>query len=397
MSTVRLYWDDAYRVGFTARIIERLVVNGHPAVLLDQTCFYPTSGGQPHDVGTLGEVSVIDVRDEDRGVVHVLSGPLQDAEVRGQIAWSRRLDHMQQHTGQHILSQAFERQSGAETVSFHLGEEVCTIDLAVLDLGDQQAAAAESLAHDVVLADGPVTTRVYAPDELSSLALRRPPKAQDSVRVVSVSDFDVCACGGTHVTTTGQVGPIHIRRWTKQRGNTRVEFLCGLRALRDYCTKDRICYALAGDLSTGVEDLLDAVARLRESERSAQHGADALRARVLELELPGLVDQAEQMGDLRVLCRRLEGYDAGNMRYIAQQVVLQPHRVALLGVTDPSPQLCFARSEDVDLDMARLLRDVTQHYGGKGGGRPHVAQGGGIRAADMDALLAEARQRVRDH
>jgi len=391
--TQRLFWQDAYRREFEASVVERLQVDGHPAVVLDQTCFYPTSGGQPHDTGVLGDVSVLEVREQDGRLLHLLEAPAPE-RVAGRIDWDRRWDHMQQHTGQHILSQAFERELGAETLSFHLGEEVCTIDLDAPTLETGQVSAVVELANRIVLQDRAVSVREYGPGEAQGLSLRKAPRDQDSLRVVTIERFDVCACGGTHVRVTGEVGPIHIRRWSKQRGGARVEFLCGWRALRDYRRKDTICYAVAGRLSTGVEDLADAVGRLMDAEQAARREAEALRGRLLALELPRLAAEAENLGQVRVLCRKLEGYDAGNMRYLAQELTRDPGMIALLAVALPAPQVCFARSDDVSIDVGQLLREVLGRYGGKGGGRPHMAQGGGVSVEDLDRLLADAREQV---
>lgn len=392
--TRRLYWQDPYCREFEAHVAERLTLHGKPALVLDATCFYPTSGGQPYDTGTLNEVPVLEVQELEGRVVHLLAQPVEADTVHGRIDWERRWNHMQQHTGQHILSQAFERLLDAETVSFHLGEESCTIDLGIAELRPEAAVEVESLANHIVLQNRAVTTCEYAPDEVALLELRRAPQVEGSLRIVRIAEFDTCACSGTHVRATGEVGTIHIRRWSRQRGNTRVEFLCGWRALRDYQAKDRICQALANALSAGVEELPEALARVMEAEHAARRQCEALRERLLALELPRLAAEAELFGEWQVLCRHLEGYDAGNMRYMAQQLTQEPGRIVLLSVREPSPQVCFARSQDIALDMAHLLREVLSRYGGKGGGRPHVAQGGGMRAEDLATLLADALAQV---
>jgi len=393
--TRRLYYGDSYRTEFDAAILQVTEYEGKSAAVLDATCFYPTSGGQPHDLGTLNGVQVVDVVEADEHILHLLAMPLPPGPVRGVITWERRFDHMQQHTGQHILSQAFERELQADTVSFHLSSASSTIDvtLAFLDWG--LAAQIEELANRIVFENRPVTVHEYSEAGAGALGLRKAPVAKGAIRVVTVADFDVCACGGTHVRATGEVGSVHIRGWERRRGQARVEFLCGWRVLRDHRAENMTCQDLAGKFSVGIAELPLAFSRLTEAEQAARQQMEALRKRLLDCELPRLAGEAERVGEVRVLCRLLEGYDAGNMRYIAQSLAHEPKMAVLLAVTDPSPQLCFARSEDVPLDMTQLFRDVVAPYGGRGGGRPHVAQGGGVSVAQVGEVLARALERLR--
>jgi alanyl-tRNA synthetase len=393
-STRRLYYDASCLAEFEATIIEQLTLENKPAVVLDATCFYPTSGGQPHDTGTLNGVPVLDVLEVGERIAHILAQPLPLGTVHGVLDWPRRLDHMQQHSGQHILSQAFECELSASTLSFHMSAASSTIDISCPSLDWNAAARVEELANRIVLEDGPVTVREYDADEVQTLPLRKIPVTQGRIRVVNMAEFDVCACGGTHVHRTGEVGSIHIRRWEKSRGQTRVEFLCGSRALRDYRVQNILCQTLAAQFSTTIAEMPESVARLAEAEQTARHQVEALRKRLLECELPRWVDEAWTLGAMRVICRVLEGYDASNMRYIAQTLVQKPGMVALLAVNDPSPQLCFARAEDVATDMNQLLRAVVTPLGGRGGGKPPMAQGGGVAAEQLVAILEDARQRL---
>ncbi len=395
METESLYWADPYRCEFDAAVVKRLVVEGRPAVVLDRTCFYPTSGGQPHDVGVLNEVPVVDATERDEQIVHVLAGPLEAESVHGVIDWDRRYDHMQQHTGQHILSQAFERELGASTVSFHLGEGESTIDVTVSELGVQEIERVEDAANELILTNCAVRVREHDREEARSLARRDIPEGLERVRIVHVGDYDRSACGGTHLRSTGELGLVHISSWQPHGDHTRVTFLCGRRALSDYFFKDRICQEVADRLSVAVKEMSEAVARLEEAERAARREARDLRARVLDLELPRLLAEAETVEGVRVLERLLEDHDGGNMRYIARNLVEEGEGVVvLLAVTDPGPQICFARSRDVSVDMPRLLRDAAAPYGGRGGGEPHIAQGGGMAADDIPQVLSRAREEL---
>jgi alanyl-tRNA synthetase len=388
--TVKLYWQDAYRRTFGARVLSRRDLGGKPGVVLDCTCFYATSGGQPHDTGTLNGIPVVDVVEDGPEIVHVLAAPLADDAVSGEIDWARRFDHMQQHTGQHVLSQAFIQVAGAETVSFHLGDEAVTIDLAIPTLTEEQSAAAERLANEIVMASQPVVVSEHPAACLGALGLRKQPDIEGPLRVVAVADFDRCACGGTHVRHAGEIGPVHVSRWDSQRGNTRVEFLCGWRALRDYAARDALLRSLARDLSVGWAELPDRYARLEEQSHASHRQVEHLRKRLLDYELPRLAAQAEQRQGYRLLRAVLADYDAGNMRYIAQRLLLEPGMVVLLGVTEPTVQFCMGRSVDLPFDMGQILREAGQPLNARGGGKLQMAQGGGVAVDDLELLLQRA-------
>jgi len=321
VATIRLYRTDAYRTHFDATIVEASEYEGRPAARLDATAFYPTSGGQPHDLGTLSGVAVVDVVEQEDDILHLLAAPIAPGPVHGEVDWVRRFDHMQQHTGQHILSQAFVRVLDAETVSFHLGSDVTTIDLDAAALDRDTVARVEDEANGVVLADTPISVHEYDREALRSVALRRVPDIEGPVRVVHIGDYDVCACGGTHVRAAGEVGVIHVSRWERRHDQMRVEFLCGWRAVRDYRLQGATLQAVAAPLSVGVTDLPDAVARLVESNAETRRQVQALRQRLLALELTRLEREGEEIGGWRLITAVLDDLDAPAMRYLSQHLV----------------------------------------------------------------------------
>jgi alanyl-tRNA synthetase len=375
--TERLYYADAYCTRFSARVTERLVWEDHPAVVLDRTAFYPTSGGQPSDRGTLDGVAVLDVvvREEDGAIVHVLEHALQEAEVEGLLDWPGRFDHMQQHTGQHILSAAFERVLDADTVGFHLGTELSTIDLNVAHLELAAVLSVEELANRVVWENRPVAVHFVSPDELATLPLRRPPVVEGPVRIVEIAGLDVNPCGGTHVACTGEIGVIKIVHLDHRGGETRVEFLCGGRALRDYRAKNGMVNQLTTRLTVGHWELDQAVERLQAEAKQLRHELRAARKRLLSAEASELAEVAAAHGPCRVVGRVWERRDPGELRALAQELMQRPGVVALLVSVGERTHLCFARAEEVALDVSALLRDACAQLGGKGGGRPHLAQG----------------------
>jgi alanyl-tRNA synthetase len=405
--TKRLYYDDPFLMQFEARVMETTTLDGCPAVILDQTAFYPTSGGQPHDIGTLVGVPVVDVveREGDDAVLHVLDGDAirrqRDALavgslVLGLVNGERRFDHMQQHTGQHILSQACLELWGAQTVGFHLGETYSSIDLDKMpDLpGDQVIAQAEDIANGVVFGDRPVRAWFPSEEEVSALQLRKPPETHERIRLVQVEDFDVSACGGTHVTATGQIGLIVVRRWERYKGGLRVEFLCGGRALRDYRFLSATVRDLAAELSVADTDLAGAVRRRLVEAKEHYRQAEARGEALLDYEARELAATAEPHGDLRLITRVYEGRPFEEVRRLAIRLTDVPGIVALLAARGEKAQLVFSRGPGLDHDMGAILRAACAVVGGKGGGRPHLAQGGGPDPSRLDEALAVAREQV---
>lgn len=401
--TKRLYYDDAYLTRFEARVIEQTPYEDRFAVVLDQTAFYPTSGGQPFDQGVLDDVKVVDVlvdENEDR-VLHVLEAPLSStsAAVHGVIDWERRFDHMQQHTGQHILSQAFVEIAEAETVSFHLGTDSATIDLA----GPRRPSPAdmervELLANKIVWEDQPVMARVVSPEKLAALPLRKPPAVTGDVRVIQVADFDWSACGGTHVARTGEIGLCKIVKWENRGAETRVEFRCGLRALNDYTQKNSVVNQLAAGFNVGHWELDQAVARQTAEVKELRSRLRAAERALVGYEAQKLRVTAAEVAGVRLVVHRLTSDDPLNMRELARQLVSEPGVVALLGSGDQKAQLCFARSDDIDIDMVPLVRSTAEILGSRGGGgQPDFAQGGGPLTDDqqLDAVLEWTAEKVR--
>lgn len=400
MTTQRLYYTDSYTTAFEATVIERTTENGTPAVALDRSFFYPTSGGQPHDTGKLDGVPVIDVvvREADGAVLHLLGSALDLERVTGQVDWDRRFDHMQHHTGQHILSQAFIRVADAETVGFHLSPDSVTIDLDKGHITPAMVDEAEALANRIVTGNHPVRVVFPTADEVAALPLRKVPDVDGKLRVVDIDGFDVTACGGTHVAQTGAVGLIKVLRVDKRGDGVRVEFRCGGRALRDYREKHAILSQLAAELTTGYWEIPAALDRLREQNKSLQRDLRALRSGLLDGEAETLWNQADRSAGYALVVRSFEGYDAGEVRQVVQKLIGHERTIALCGVAGDKAMLIVARSEDLPHDMVPVLMRGLATWGvERGGGRPSFAQGGGVAAslAQVDAALAAARDAVR--
>ena len=273
----RLYYEDAYRTSFVAQVTERLTLQDQPAVRISRSAFYPTSGGQPHDTGSLNGTAVVDVQvGADGAVLHLLahSLPEETTSVNGQIDWPRRYDHMQQHSGQHLLSQVFYRRLGLETVSVHFGDALNTLDLDGPPLSASQLATVETAANETVWQDRPIRAYWITETEKEKVPLRRAPTVHGKMRIVEIDKFDWSACGGTHVRRTGEIGLISLLRIEKHRGRSRVHFVCGRRALVDASQRRGLLAEAAGLLDSGVHDVPDLVLRMQDALRSAGKGAE---------------------------------------------------------------------------------------------------------------------------
>jgi alanyl-tRNA synthetase len=392
--TEALYYLDPYLRRFTARVVGRQTIENRPAVALDRTAFYPTGGGQPNDTGVLAGRAVLDVIAAGGLIWHVVDGDVPDGAVDGEIAWARRYDHMQQHTGQHVLSQAFIQECDAETVAFHLGSSSSTIDLNRTDLEPDLVAAAEAVANAVVDRALPVTGRFVGQAELSELPLRKPPKVTEDIRVVQVEGWDWSACGGTHVANTAQIGLIKITATERRGPELRVTFLCGGRARADYARLHLLAAGLASRFTVGQDDVPAAVERIAGELRAARKELSDLEGQWVESTAKALWAAAEPCGSWKIVSWTAD-CPVERAKRVAQALRTLPGAVVLVGVGGDRPQLVFTRADDVDLDAGALLREAVAAGGGRGGGRPDWAQGGVPAPGALDLVLSAAKAAIR--
>ena len=401
--TERLYYSDSYLTQFDATVTRTLRHDGRLAVVLDRTAFYPTSGGQPFDTGRLGTARVVDVVDtEDGEILHVIEGELELSQVtvagrelsivHGTIDWPRRFEHMQQHTGQHVLSAAFEHVASARTESFHLGSSSSTIDLN-RTLSPSDIERAEDEANRIIWEDLPVGVRFATAEEAAVLPLRKESLRTGTLRLIEVPNFDLSACGGTHVARTGAIGTVVVASSERFRGGTRVEFLCGIRATRAYrnlrdtvAASVRLVSVLPTELPAGIERLQ---AEMKETRRTLKD----LQNRLAGFEGLSLADRAEAIGACRAVIAALDGWDQTGLKSLAGAITTRPgHVAALFSAASPSAAV-IARSPDVAIDCALVLKQLVERFGGKGGGRPDLAQGGGLQG-DRSELLTLTRELI---
>jgi alanyl-tRNA synthetase len=402
--TDRLYYTDPYLRTFDATVARVDRGDDRLLVTLDRTAFYPTSGGQPFDTGQLGRLRVVDVVDaEDGSITHVTELRTDNSELRTgdpvqcEIDWPRRFDHMQQHTGQHVLSAAFDRLFGVRTVSFHLGGAVSTIDLA-REMAPAEIGQAETEANRIVWEDRPVTIRFADAEEAARLPLRKEPARGGTLRLIEVEGFDPSACGGTHVARTGGIGLIAVASWERFKGGQRLEFVCGGRALRGYRAFRDAMAASVRLLSVLPDDLPSSIERLQADAKEQKRSMVALQGELARYRAEELAASGEEVqlgaggGKCRFVARAVDA-DATGLAALASAIVARPGFLVVL-VTPSAPALVvIARSADVSLSSEKLLALLTAQFGGRGGGRPEMARGGGL-AASADTIIAAIRAAI---
>ncbi len=408
--TDRLYYRDSFLHEFEGQITEVVPVadiNGRHGVYLDRTAFYPTSGGQVYDTGWISsaessaKVPVVEVAEtEDGRVVHYIEAdkaPLQGTRIRGLIDPVRRRDHMQQHSGQHVLSAAFIRLFNLPTVSFHMGEDACSIDLDTPTLTAKQVEETEALANQIVQENRPVEIKFVTQSAAQEMGLRKPPRTdKDELRLINIQDFDLSACGGTHVQNTGQIGCILLRKTERVRQGWRVEFVCGQRAVAT-ARLDYTALTEAAALYSGhIRDVPQQVRKFQEEVRSANKAGERLLEELAELHAARLLAEVTPINGRKVIARVNKERDLAFIRLLAQKLTrLELNVVALLGSEAGLISLVFAQSKGMPFDMGALLKETLAKLGGRGGGSKDMAQGGLPGAEGLEAALEALAQKLR--
>jgi alanyl-tRNA synthetase len=385
--TLRLYRDDAYRLVFEARVVERRRHQGKPAVVLDQTAFFAASGGQPCDTGRLGGVPVLDVIEDGDDVLHVLGGELPDDTPRGEVDAVRRRDNRQQHHGQHLLSRALLELHGARTLSVHFGGQENTLDVH-RPVGPEQLRAAEARTCEVIWEARPVRVRSVPRTEAAALGVEAAELAGDRVRLVEAEGFDLQACSGTHPRSTAEVGLVLVLGSERYKSGTRLRFLCGQRALDAVRARLEAVDRLAPILSAPLSELPEAAERLRNQLAESERRGRLLAARAVKGEARELL-AAQSARPARVVAT-FEDRPPGELRSLADEIVALEPAVALLASRREKAHLVFAQSPGLPHDIPALLRSSLEILGGKGGGRGDVAQGAGPKLERLGEALEAA-------
>ncbi|MGA9567981.1 MAG: DHHA1 domain-containing protein [Candidatus Korobacteraceae bacterium] len=410
MLTERLYFTDSSLLEFDATVTAVEEQGDQALVSLDQSAFYPTSGGQNFDVGEIfgiangSRVRVIDVQEQEQtgDIVHRIECPpgwlKPGVPVRGEVDAVRRRDHMQQHSGQHVLSAAFERLYSFATVSFHMGDDYCSIDLATDKVNPQQIEAAERLANEIIAEDRPVEIRFATPDEARGMGVRKiPPAVREKLRLIDIHDFDLNACGGTHVRSTGQIGAILLRKTEKVKQGVRVEFVCGLRAVSTARRDFQTLTDAAAAFSTQIWEVPQQVRKSLDEIKTAQKTQHRLLEEVAELQASNLLQKAAaqpKSGDYKLVVEFFADRDLPFIKMLAQKLIRLDKTIALLACGGAQPSLVFAQTPGLPNDMGALMKDTLQKLGTRGGGTRDMAQGGAPDAERAEHALTEAASAI---
>ncbi len=387
--TERLYYHDSSILTFKAKVTGIDRVEDHFRVRLDQTAFYPTSGGQLFDTGNLSGTTVIEVMEEGGEVYHRLDQKPDFTvgdRVSGKIDYERRRDNMQKHTGQHILSRSLIETCGAETVSAHLGEEDSTIDVNRSNLGDDDLRQAETLANEIIFQNRPVTIEFVPHDRLKEIPLRKIPDREEAdYRIIIIKDFDWSACGGTHCGATGSVGIIKITGRERIRDSLRLHFLTGLKAVDDYDWRFEQIEKISNIFTRHGRESLAAVENLMEENAQLRKKSAELRRQLLPTHMAQWYEKAVDIAGTKIIAIDFSGEDFKEARQAALGIINTYKAVAVIGSDD---KLIIAVSKDLPHSAAELLKKAADHFGGRGGGSPQMAQGGGFKTEDIKVLIA---------
>jgi alanyl-tRNA synthetase len=393
MKTERLYYDDAFAREFIAQVLSCEPISSATSetqkaslwrVKLDRTAFYPTSGGQPHDTGRLGDAHVVDVLDEEDEVIHVVDKPIAIGSVQGIVDWSRRFDHMQQHTGQHVLSAVFHSRFALPTISFRLGSDICTIDVRGREPTQEILDSAMAAANEVVYADRAVNVRYGTAEELAAAGVRKTVERSGTLRAIEIESLELQPCGGTHVQRTGQIGMIFVRGVSRIRQDWRVEFACGRRAERLARDDFARLRALAQRLNCSPQEAVSAAERLVAERDAHFKSAKASIQKLAEMDARASVHDFPVGADgLRVIAKLFETDSPEYVQAFVREVAQAENTVALV-VHILGGQIFFSQHPTAKKDMNALLAEALKHVPGKGGGARDSARG---RLADPQRAL----------
>ncbi|WP_421384909.1 alanyl-tRNA editing protein [Bacillus salacetis] len=393
----KLYYRNPYIREFKTQLISQQQSNdGRWFASLKETAFYPTGGGQPYDTGILNNSNVTEVEEVDGCIRHYIDKPLDETnEITGKLDWERRFDHMQQHSGQHILSASFSERLGYETVSFHLGKETCTIDINTPELSEAEALKAEELANEVILQNRPIHTKWITKTEAEKYPLRKKLSVEDDIRLVIIPEFDYNGCGGTHPGSTGEVGMIKILEWEKQRKNTRVTFVCGNRVTSQLHKKNAILRELTGALNAPPSEMHSAVMTLIENNKKNEKLLDEARETILKYEAENLAESVREIKGIPVVKNVLQNRSMADLQKMARSILQQNEAVVLLvSENGDKLQFVFGAAPSCNANMKELMAYALELTGGKGGGNPAMAQGGGSAHIKGEELLEHLIKKI---
>ncbi|WP_456276795.1 alanyl-tRNA editing protein [Bacillus sp. AK128] len=379
MKENKLYYQDAYITEFTANVISQNQDEaGNWYVILNQTAFYPTGGGQPNDMGFLNSSPVLNVEEVNGEIRHYLNLRMENHQgtIKGRVDWNRRYDHMQQHAGQHILSAAFVEVTGYETVSFHLGKDILTIDLDTEELSLEEVEKVEELANAIILENRRIEIKWVTEGEIEQYPLRKKTSVTENIRLVIIPDFDYNGCGGTHPISTGEVASIKILDWERQKSKTRVQFVCGNRVRKQLHQKNQVLKEVGKMISSSEQLMVETIQNLLLRNGELDRTIKEMKDKLTEYEVSELLKNKQDSG---IIAYVFQNRSIQELQQMAKMLTSADQGVIALLVTenDDRLQLVFSSGENTNVKMNVLIREVLPYINGKGGGNERLSQGGG--------------------
>ena len=396
--TEKLYYNDSKTLEFQSEIIEVNNSNKGFEVILDKTYFYPTSGGQSFDTGTINGIKVTDVFEHDNRIVHVLESEINKGIAQAKIDYKRRLQNMQHHTGQHLLSQAFIQILKTPTVSIHLGDDICNIEIVKKELSQEEVNQVEDLANDIIYQNKKINIHYADESEISEINLRRPPKKKgnNGIRIIEIEGFDMSACGGTHANSTGDLGIIKILGWEKYKGNIKVEFICGLRALHDYRFKNIAIKNISSKFSAKDKQIEEIIYKSINDSKENLKEISALKKELALYKAKETVKEAEIFKDYKIVFKFFNNTDINSLKLIANEITEMDNVIALL-VSDYQDKnnFIFCCDSKLKINMNKYLLELLKELDGKGGGKPNLSQGSCPKAENIDQYISKYLENIK--
>jgi alanyl-tRNA synthetase len=375
--TNKLYFYDSYKTEFTQRALEQEKYGEFFSIKFSDTFFYPTTGGQEHDLGTINNINVIDIIEQDDDILHIIEKNIPSVDCVCIIDWKRRFDFMQQHTGQHILSESIQKLFKHETMSSHLGEISCTIDIDTKFFDYNKMREIEEYANDIIYRNLKVNFHYVHDSEISKFPLRKKPKFTGELRIVEIDGFDYSACGGTHVNNTGEIGIIKIKKWEKVKGDlTRIEFLCGKRALKEYQIQNKCISDLANKMTISDSELFEKVVKLLEENKRNLKSIEQYKNDLLKYEAVEIFNNGINEKGITIIKKLFENREFSDIRSLAQLLIRNNSTIVLLGNYGLQNNIIMARSGNLEIDFKQLLNVISNFYELKGGGKQDFVQAG---------------------
>ena len=388
--TEKLYYNDSKTIEFESEIIEINSSENKFEIILDKTYFYPTSGGQNFDTGFINGIKVLDVFENNGKIVHVLEAEVNKGKVIAKIDYKRRLENMQHHTGQHLLSQAFIKVLKAPTISIHLGDDICNIEIVKKDLTQEEVNQVEDLANDIIYQNKKINIHYVDEEQINNLDLRRPPKKKGSegIRVIEIEDFDMSACGGTHAHSTGDLGMIKIIGFEKYKGNIKVEFICGLRALHDYRFKNNAIKNISAKFSAKVNQIEEIINKSIVDNKENLKEISSLKKGIATYQLKELLSKAELYKGYKIINEFFLNTDINSLKLIAQEIIEIDNAIAILYSQDKGKNsFVFCCDSKLKINMNKYLSELLKELEGKGGGKPNLTQGSSNKNENIQEII----------